>query len=266
MCLGQGSRQSYNQTRIQLVCTTHRWGGGLETYSVSCSWWLAASSRKPGCLPASPGRRTTMTQGHQKRLHCFSPALPGGGRLRSGQVSPLLSSCPTEAAAAALEHSKGRTAEMLFNAQARRQGPAGFSCWYSAESARASHVTPGRQADRQTGSLLGFLARCHALLAFTSCKHRPLVQSFLLQFPLHLRDAAFAAQAVPQPAQTPTSSHQLRLPQQHHPSQWSCQQQLPFQVEGTNRRQGIVLETQNYLTATLQTLIKGDWEPQLCLH
>lgn len=117
-------------------------GMGLETYSVSCSWWLAASSRKPGCLPAIPGRRTTMTQGHQRRLHCFSPALPGGGRLRWA--------CPTQAAAAALEHSKGRTAEMLFNAQARRQGPAGFSCWYSAESARASHVTPGRQAGRQT--------------------------------------------------------------------------------------------------------------------
>lgn len=62
-------------------------GVGLEICSVSCSWWLAASSRKPGqavCLPCT-GRRAAMTQGWQKRLPYFSPALPGGCEAEAGE-------------------------------------------------------------------------------------------------------------------------------------------------------------------------------------
>lgn len=59
---------------------------GLEICSVSCSWGLAASSRKLGqavCLPCT-GRRAAMPQGQQKRLQYYSPVLPGGWEAEAG--------------------------------------------------------------------------------------------------------------------------------------------------------------------------------------
>lgn len=127
--MGQGSTESYNQTRIQLVCTIHRLGGAgnllCELFLVACSLQQEA---RPGCLPA-----LHREDFYDPRLHYFFSVLPGGWEAEAGLSSPLLNSCPTQAAAAALKHSKGRTVWMFFNAQARCQGPVGFSSWYSAE-------------------------------------------------------------------------------------------------------------------------------------
>lgn len=62
-------------------------------------------------------------------------------------------------------------------------GPSGIQLLVFSRARMSQSCNPW-QADRQTGtvSLPRFPARCPALLAFTSYKHHPLAQSFLLQF------------------------------------------------------------------------------------
>lgn len=82
---------------------------GLEIHSVICSWWLAASSRKPGFLPALQREKDHYDPRPAEKAALFPPYPARWWEAEVGEDSPLLSSCLTQAAAAALKHSKGTT-------------------------------------------------------------------------------------------------------------------------------------------------------------
>lgn len=68
-----------------------------------------------------------------------------------------------------------------FQCPGKVPGPSGIQLLVFSTASMSQSCNPW-QADRETVSLLGIPARCPALLPFTSCKHHPLAQSFLLQF------------------------------------------------------------------------------------
>lgn len=208
-----------------------------------------------------------MTQGQQKRLHYFSPALPRWWEAAVGEDSPQLmshSDCSISSRA-----QQGQDSVDAFQCPGKVPGPSGIQLMVFSKASMSQSCNPwqaGRQTDSKysgISSRVPCFAGIYQLQTPSSCPElSPAIPRTLCTSetqPL-LFTPCPNQHKHPHPA-TGCSCHHDTIT----PPSGPVSSNFPV-VERTNKGQGIVLETQHYLTVTLQTLIKGDWELQSCSH